>query len=144
MTERPPPPMPATIREKLNAHNPGDNAQPTVPKRNITFARRRLVLRPKISERRPYNAWKAVLEMIYATAIQETLFKLSKSEPLLSTKKNRKMEKERGGYMRGKMAAMTVKSNADKKLQTSIATNVSPSSVLPPASLSPSFPHPPL
>lgn len=84
MTERPPPPIPATMREAVRVHNDGETAHPIVPRRNITLARRRLVLRPKISDRRPYRAWNAVLEMIYATAIQETLFKLWKSEPLLS------------------------------------------------------------
>ena len=155
MTERPPPPIPATIREKLKAHNPGDKEHPIVPSRKIIFASKRLVLRPKMSERRPYSAWKAVLEMMYATAIQETLFRLWKSEPLLSEGTTKiAVARRRGlsrggrkrcqcGYMRGKIAARTVKSKADKKLQTRIAMNVSLNSVPPPESFSRGFPPQP-
>lgn len=60
----------------------GASPQPRQPPRNVIVATEKHVLRPRISEKRPYSGWKAVKVMAYAVVTQLTVLAALNSEPI--------------------------------------------------------------
>jgi hypothetical protein len=60
----------------------GARPQPRQPKRKVIVAVKKHTRRPRMSEKRPYNGWKAVVVMRYAVVSQDIVFAALKSEPM--------------------------------------------------------------
>jgi hypothetical protein len=76
----PAPPSPDNALMQLRKIIPFAAPQPRHPRENVTVDTKKQILRPKISERRPYKGRKAVLVTRYDVVSHEAMFAASKWE----------------------------------------------------------------
>ena len=80
MVISPPPPTPVRHLIALRKKIVLAAAQPRHPNIKVTVDTKKQVLRPNMSENRPYNGWKAVLVIRYEVVSHEALLAARKSE----------------------------------------------------------------
>ena len=76
----PPPPKPVNARIALTVMTFVARPQPRQPAANVIVETKKHIRRPKMSEKRPYNGWNAVLVTRYAVVSQLAVFAASNSE----------------------------------------------------------------
>ena len=77
-----PPPSPVSPLMRFRKMILGARPQPRQPKRKVIVAVKKHTRRPRMSEKRPYSGWKAVVVMRYAVVSQDIVFAALKSEPM--------------------------------------------------------------
>lgn len=77
---KPPPPIPVNARMRFKNITSFATAHPRHPRRKEIVEVKKQVRRPKISEKRPYKGWKAVLVIKYEVVSQEEVFAALNSE----------------------------------------------------------------
>ena len=77
---KPPPPIPVSARIRFNVTISRATPQPIHPAMNVIVAVKNDVRRPKMSEKRPYSGWNAVLVIRYEVVNHEAVLAALNSE----------------------------------------------------------------
>jgi hypothetical protein len=82
MVINPPPPRPVSPLMRFRKMILGARPHPRHPSKKVIVAVKKHARRPRMSEKRPYKGWKAVVVMRYSVVSQEMVFAALKSEPI--------------------------------------------------------------